>query len=216
MTVTDTGHGIDEAIRQHIFEPFFTTKEAGKGTGLGLSTVYGIVRQSGGWIEVRSEVGVGSSFQVYLPRVDASPAEVPSQASAAMEKGSETILLVEDQAAVRALTKSVLEQHGYNVLEACDGDEAMAVAGPYPGEIHLLVSDVVLPGMNGKELSERLETMRSNLKVLFISGYTANVILHAGAPVGGVEFLRKPFSPDELAAKVREVLAGRARPEAGH
>lgn len=213
MAVTDTGHGIDDAIRQHIFEPFFTTKEEGKGTGLGLSTVYGIVRQSGGWIEVRSEVGVGSSFQVYLPRVDAAPAEAPSPACAAADEGSETILLVEDQAAVRALIKSVLEQSGYHVLEAGDGDEAMAVAGRFPGDIHLLVSDVVLPGMNGKELSECLQTTRSNLKVLFISGYTANVVLNAGAPVGGVEFLRKPFTPDELAAKVRQVLAGRIVPE---
>jgi PAS domain S-box-containing protein len=207
ITVTDTGHGIEEAIRQHIFEPFFTTKEEGKGTGLGLSTVYGIVRQNGGWIDVRSEVGAGSSFLIYLPRVDASPVAEPSPNAASAEAGSETILVVEDQEAVRVLIKSVLQERGYRVVAACDGDEAMAVAERHTGRIHLLLTDVILPGMNGKELSEvLLKKMGSDLKVLFISGYTANVIVRSGTDVRSAPFLHKPFSPDELAAKVREVL----------
>ena len=213
MSVTDTGHGIDEAICQHIFEPFFTTKEEGKGTGLGLSTVYGIVRQSGGWIDVWSEVGVGTSFRVYLPRVDASPAPELSPIGDAKEKGSATILVVEDQLAVRVLIKAVLQQHGYEVIEASDGDQAMAVAERHPGRIHLLLADVVLPGMNGKELSDRLRKVRSDLKVLLVSGYAANVIVPGEAPVRGTAFLHKPFSPDELAAKVLEVLAGGSEPE---
>ncbi len=212
MTVTDAGHGIEEAIRQHIFEPFFTTKEEGEGTGLGLSTVYGIVRQSGGWIEVRSEVGAGASFLIYLPRVDASPLAERSPNAVAAETGSETILVVEDQEAVRVLIKSVLQERGYRVVEACDGDEAMAVAERHPGRIHLLVTDVILPGMNGKELSEVLiKKLGSELKVLFISGYTANVIVRSGTDVRSAPFLHKPFSPDELAAKVREVLTGSNR-----
>jgi CheY-like chemotaxis protein len=213
MIVTDTGHGIDEAICQHIFEPFFTTKEEGKGTGLGLSTVYGIVRQSGGWIDVWSEVGVGTSFRVYLPRVDASPVAGRSPIRASKEKGSATILVVEDQAPVRILIKAVLQQHGYEVIEASDGDQALALAERHPGRIHLLLTDVVLPGMNGKELSDRLRKVRSDLKVLLVSGYAASVIVPGGAPGLGAAFLHKPFSPDDLAAKVLEVLAGGSETE---
>jgi PAS domain S-box-containing protein len=209
IAVTDTGHGIEETIRQHIFEPFFTTKEEGKGTGLGLSTVYGIVRQSSGWIDVRSEVGAGSSFLIYLPRVDASPVEERRTSAAAAETGNETILVVEDQEAVRALIRGVLEERGYRVVEASDGKEAMAAAERHMGRIHLLLTDVILPGMNGKELSELLlDKMGCDLKVLFISGYTANVIMRSGTDERSAPFLHKPFSPDELAAKVREVLSG--------
>jgi two-component system, cell cycle sensor histidine kinase and response regulator CckA len=205
MSVTDSGHGMDETIRQQIFEPFFTTKEVGKGTGLGLSMVYGIIRQSGGWIEVQSDVGVGTSFKVYLPRIEVSLAP-ERQISAATEKGSETILLVEDQEAVRSFTKTVLERHGYQVIDASDAEEAIDAAGTYSGEIHLLLTDVVLPGMNGKELSEMLKAFRPTLKVLFTSGYTADAIGNRGVLGPDVTFLHKPFSPEELAAKVRDVL----------
>jgi PAS domain S-box-containing protein len=212
MTVLDSGHGIDEAIRQQIFDPFFTTKEVGKGTGLGLSTVYGIVRQAGGWIDVWSEVGVGTSFKVYLPRVDACVAPGKSGIDAPSELGVETILLVEDQEAVRTFTGTALKQHGYCVLDAADGNEAMAVAGGHPGPIHLLLTDVVIPGMNGRELSERLRELRPDLKVLFISGYAADVIAHRGVLDPDVAFLRKPFSSEGLAVKVREVLGVRRGP----
>jgi CheY-like chemotaxis protein len=212
MTVTDTGHGMDETVRQQVFEPFFTTKEFGKGTGLGLSTVYGIVRQSGGWIDVRSEVGVGTSFRVYLPRMDGRPLPERTEAGASTEEGNETILLVEDQDAVRSFTSTALKRYGYRVVEASDGEEAIAVAGRHPERIHLLLTDVVLPGMNGKELSEHLTALRPGLKVLFTSGYTADVIAHRGVLDEGMGFLHKPYSLDQLAAKVRELLSGPPEP----
>ena len=211
-TVTDTGHGMDEVTRENIFEPFFTTKGTGKGTGLGLSTVYGIIRQSGGWIDVWSEPGVGTSLKVYLPRVIQEPVAETEAVNIPAAGGSETILVVEDQAAVRSFTIMVLKQYGYCVIEASDGDEAISLAARYPGDIHLLLTDVVLPGMNGKELSGRLKEVLPNLKVLFTSGYTANVIAHRGVLEPGVAFLHKPFSPDELAAKVREALTGPSEP----
>jgi len=215
MTVTDSGRGMDEATCQHVFEPFFTTKGSGKGTGLGLATVYGIIKQSDGWIDVRSEVGVGTSFMVYLPRMDGRPLVEENGIAAATEGGGETILLVEDQEAVRSLAKAALRQHGYQVLEALDGADAIAVAKRYSGEIHLLLTDVVMPGMNGKELSERLIVMRPGLKVLFVSGYTANVIAHGGVIDHDIAYMGKPFSPDGLAAKVRKVLADPAKPTVG-
>jgi PAS domain S-box-containing protein len=206
MSVTDTGHGMDETTRQRIFEPFFTTKEIGKGTGLGLATVYGIVRQNGGWIEVQSEVGVGTSFRVYLPRIDASLLPEKHELGAATEKGSETILVVEDQEAVRSFAGAALKQYGYHVIETSDGEEAIDAAAKHSGEIHLLLTDVVLPGMNGKEVSEMLKAFRPNLKVLFTSGYTADAIGNRGVLSPDVAFLHKPFSPEQLAAKVRDVL----------
>jgi PAS domain S-box-containing protein len=212
MTVTDTGRGMDETVRQQVFEPFFTTKEFGKGTGLGLSTVYGIIRQSGGWIDVRSEVGVGTSFRVYLPRIDGRPLPERQETGASTETGSETILLVEDQPAVRSFTSAALERYGYRVIEASGGEEAIAVAGRHEGRIHLLLTDVVLPGMNGKELSDRLKAVRPDLKVLFTSGYTADVIAHRGVLDHGLSFLHKPYSLDELAAKVREILGEASEP----
>jgi hypothetical protein len=208
MTVTDTGKGMDEATRQRIFEPFFTTKEIGRGTGLGLSTVYGIIRQNGGWVDVASEIGVGTSFQVYFPRIDACPAPKDVGNSPVTDGGQETILVVEDQTTVRHFAVTALRQYGYRVVDASGGEEAISLAGRYAGEIHLLLTDVVMPGMSGKELSERLEELRPNLKVLFTSGYTADVISNRGVLDRGVTFLHKPFSPEELAAKVREVLAG--------
>ncbi|SPE42973.1 PAS/PAC sensor hybrid histidine kinase (modular protein) [Candidatus Sulfopaludibacter sp. SbA3] len=208
MTVTDTGHGMDESICKQIFEPFFTTKELGKGTGLGLSTVYGIVRQSGGWIDVWSEVGTGTSFRVYLPRIDELPLPGQSGIGAQTEKGSETILLVEDQEAVRSFTMAALEQFGYHVIDAPSGEAAIAAVERHPGQIHVLLTDVVLTGMNGGELSERLKALRPGLKVLFTSGYTADVVAHRGVFDNVTAYIPKPFSPDELAAKVRELLAG--------
>jgi two-component system, cell cycle sensor histidine kinase and response regulator CckA len=206
MTVTDTGHGMDEAIRQQVFEPFFTTKGVGKGTGLGLSTVYGIIRQNCGWIDVWSEVGVGTTFKMYLPRIDTRLVAERKGINAPSEGGSETILVVEDQKAVRAFAKASLRQHGYSVIEASDGDEALSVAKQHSGQIHLLLTDVVMPGLNGKELSVRLTELRPNLRVLFISGYTADVIAQRGVLDPGVAFLHKPFGQEELAQKVREVL----------
>jgi PAS domain S-box-containing protein len=206
MTVTDTGHGMDETIRKKIFEPFFTTKEVGKGTGLGLSTVHGIVRQNGGWIDVWSEVGAGTRFRMLLPRVDAAALPERNAIVAPGKGGRETILLVEDQEAVRNFTVAALRRNGYRVLEAFDGDRAIDVAERFSGEIHLLLTDVVMPGMNGKDLSERLKKLRPNLKVLFVSGYTADVIAHRGVLDRSVSLLYKPFGPDELAAKVRVSL----------
>jgi CheY-like chemotaxis protein len=207
MTVTDSGTGMDEQTRQRIFEPFFTTKERDKGTGLGLSTVYGIVRRNGGWIDVSSELGVGTSFKLYFPRIDGDSVEDQREATRKEEPhGGETILVVEDQDAVRRLTTAILKVYGYQILEAANGDEALDIVQKYSGEIHLLLTDVVLPGINGKELSERLRTLRPKLKVLFTSGYTADVIAHRGVLDSGVAYIPKPFSPDNLAAKVREVL----------
>ncbi|HXN50113.1 MAG TPA: PAS domain S-box protein, partial [Bryobacteraceae bacterium] len=207
MAVSDTGQGMDQAVRQQIFEPFFTTKELGRGTGLGLSTVYGIVRQSGGWIDVWSEVGVGSSFNVYLPRIDACPVPEGDADAAHAQGGGETILVVEDQEAVRSFAKTCLEQYGYHVIDGADGEQALAAAKAHPGHIDLLLVDVVLPGMNGRELAERLKELRPSIKVLFVSGYTADVIAQRGVLERGVAFLHKPFTPGQLTAKVRDVLA---------
>jgi PAS domain S-box-containing protein len=215
MTVTDNGEGMNEATRRQIFDPFFTTKEVGKGTGLGLSMVYGIVRQSDGWIDVSSEVGVGTAFKIYLPRIDASPLPKEKETGRLAEGGNETILVVEDQDAVRLFTTAALTERGYHVLESSSGDEAMAAAGRHPGRLDMLLTDVVLPGMNGRELSERLKEVRPDLKVLFISGYTADVIADHGVLDRDLAFLIKPFSPEELAAKVRDVLADPAAPPAG-
>ena len=212
VTVTDSGHGMDETIRKQVFEPFFTTKGVGKGTGLGLSTVYGIIRQNGGWVDVWSEVGVGTTFKLYLPRIDACPVAERKGTIAVGAGGGETILVVEDESAVRSFAKAALRQHGYPVLGASDGDEALLVAKQFLGEIDLLVTDVVMPGLNGKELADHLRMLYPGLKVLFISGYTADVIAHRGVLDPGVAFLHKPFGQEELAQKVREVLADPIKP----
>ncbi len=206
MTVTDTGHGMDEAVRQRVFEPFYTTKGVGKGTGLGLSTAYGIIRQSGGWIAVSSQVGVGTSFTIYLPRIDAGV--VPEEKGTVSEppRGGETILVVEDQDAVREFACAVLEAYGYNVIQASSGEAALDVAERHPGHIDLLVTDVVLTGMNGKAASEKLTALRPGLKVIFVSGYTPDAIVQRGVLHQGAEFLQKPFRPSALAEKVRQVL----------
>jgi len=206
LTVTDTGHGMDETIRQRIFEPFFTTKESGQGTGLGLSTVHGIIRQGGGWIDVSSEVGIGTSFKVYLPRADGMASVVGEANDTLGTAAGATILVVEDQDVVRSFIKTTLQQHGYHVIAAADGVEAVDLAKQYSGPIDLCLTDVVLPGINGKELSGRLKQLRPGLKVLFTSGYTADVIARRGVLDDGMEFIAKPFSSDALARKVADLL----------
>jgi len=227
LEVSDTGGGMDRETRSRLFEPFFTTKEQGKGTGLGLSTVYGTVKQSGGHISVESEPGRGSTFCVYLPRVavPAEPrrplevaAEGPPAPSAEMHLApghGETILLVEDAQRVRAVVREILEMSGYVVLEARHGAEALEVSNQHAGPIHLMVTDVVMPQMSGRELAQRLATLRPDLKVLYMSGYTDDAIVRHGVLASGIAFLSKPFTPDALALKVRELLDGVAAAPAG-
>ncbi|HSS44117.1 MAG TPA: ATP-binding protein, partial [Thermoanaerobaculia bacterium] len=206
LAVSDTGSGMDSETRAHIFEPFFTTKGQGKGTGLGLSTVYGIVKQTGGSVEVYSEVGQGTTFKIYLPAVE-EPVQRPSpQPAAKPSPGSETILLVEDDESVRALARRVLVSHGYTVLEALNGEDAMDIAGQHRGVIHLMVTDAVMPGMSGPQLTRRLSSIRPGMKVLFISGYTDDAIVRHGLLKPNQAFLQKPFVPNVLACRVREVL----------
>jgi PAS domain S-box-containing protein len=209
LAISDTGGGMDSETQSRIFEPFFTTKGT-KGTGLGLSTVYGIVKQSGGYIWVYSEQGKGTTFKIYLPRVaDAveSPAKilVPAE-SVAIEPGTETILLVEDEANLRYLARQFLEKQGYRVIDAADGAVAMQIAVAHEGVIHLLLTDVIMPGMNGRELAQHILEIRPNVKVLYMSGYTENVIGRNGTLDAGVRLLQKPFTLRDLKSKVREVL----------
>src|SRR5271166_579150 len=208
LTISDTGMGMDSETQSHIFKPFFTTKGT-KGTGLGLSTVYGIIKQSGGYIWVYSESGKGTTFKNYLPRVPEraeSPAVVSTAESVATEPGTETILLVEDEANLRYLARQFLEKQGYRVIEAADGAVAMQIAVAHEGTIHLLLTDVIMPGMNGRELAQRISEIRPNTKVLYMSGYTENVIGHNGTLDAGVRLLQKPFTLRDLKSKVREVL----------
>jgi PAS domain S-box-containing protein len=211
LAVTDTGVGMDEETRSRIFEPFFTTKAAGLGTGLGLATVYGIVKQSNGTISVYSEPGLGTAFKVYLPRVPESADTVPAEAPAGARAGSETILLVEDNEMVRALTCEILKRYGYTVVEAEHGADALAIARRYHGPIHLLLTDVVMPEMSGPELVGRLAPLRPQMKIIYMSGYTADAIDHQGMLDEGIEFLAKPIGVDTLVRKLREVLDARGR-----
>lgn len=206
LAVSDTGYGIDEETMGRIFEPFFTTKEIGKGTGLGLSTVYGIVKQSGGNIWVYSEVGRGTTFKVYLPRVDQGAEEYKSAHAARPPQGSETILLVEDEEMLRKFARQTLATYGYEILEAPNGEEAISLSKQHVGPIHLLLTDVIMPGMNGRELATRLAEARRSLRVMFMSGYTDDAMVHQGMLDYSVVFIQKPFSPESLARKVREVL----------
>jgi CheY-like chemotaxis protein len=211
LAVTDSGIGMNEETLQNIFEPFFTTKERGSGTGLGLATVYGIARQNGGWVDVSSVPGQGSQFRIYLPRIEARVMpEQPHPAAAKDLHGHETVLLVEDQEEVRTYAATILRSFGYQVLEAADGAGASGVAKEYPGEIHLLLTDVILPGMNGKEVADHIRSLRPKLRVVFMSGYTADMIASRGVLEQDVAYLPKPFNPGDLAAKVRQALSDAA------
>jgi len=207
LAVSDNGCGMDAETQARIFEPFFTTKDLGKGTGLGLSTVYGIVKQSGGNIGVYSEPGRGTTFRIYLPRIRKAPETVePEEAREPLPRGSETILLVEDEAGVRTLAKTILQIQGYTVLDAAQGKDAFLLSGQHEGLIHLMVTDMVMPEMSGREVADRLKPLRPNMKVLFMSGFTDKALVHNGELDPGIAFLQKPFTPQTLARKVREVL----------
>ena len=210
LSMSDTGVGMDEVTRGRIFEPFFTTKAPGKGTGLGLSTVYGIVKQSDGFISVYSEVGHGTSFKIYLPQVAEVAGGKRHSPTVAPAHGTETILLVEDVEGLRKLTKRMLESAGYTVLTAANGEEALLLLERYEKPLHLMVTDVVMPGMSGRTLAERFDAIRPGMKVLYMSGYTDDVVVRHGVLDKGMPFLGKPFAVVELTRKVREVLDSEA------
>ncbi|HEX9924699.1 MAG TPA: response regulator [Anaerolineae bacterium] len=207
LTINDTGHGMSEKVRSHIFEPFFTTKEVGKGTGLGLASVFSIIKQNQGNIEVLSTEGIGTAFKIYLPRTQET-SSLPRHPAPKTEipAGNQTILVAEDNAEVRELTQRALQEHGYTLLRAQNGEEALALAARHPGPIHLLLTDVVMPGMNGQTLAKQLVRMYPDLKVLYMSGYTDEAIATNGVLDPDVIFLQKPFSPNTLALKVRAIL----------
>jgi PAS domain S-box-containing protein len=216
ISVSDTGHGMDKETQSRIFEPFFTTKEKGKGTGLGLSTVYGIVKQSNGYVYPQSELGAGTTFYIYLPRVEDSAEEVgPAKAQENEKGGCETVLLVEDEDSVRELVRETLALRGYKVLEAENGESGLRVAENCQQHIDILITDVVMPGMGGRELAKKLLLVRPEISVLYLSGYTEEAVVHPGSLVSGTAFLQKPFTLQSLAKKVREVLhAKRSQPQA--
>jgi CheY-like chemotaxis protein len=207
LAVHDRGHGMDEETQSHIFEPFFTTKERNTGTGLGLATVYGTVIQSGGCISVLSKPGDGTTVQIYLPRVEETieMAEKPKELPVSLQ-GTETILVVEDDDAVRRMTRTFLEINGYRVVEARNAADAIQLMECHKGSIEMVLTDVVMPGMKGGELAERLEQMCPGLKVLYMSAYTEDAAISSGILGPGSAFIEKPFNADELTCKVREVL----------
>jgi two-component system, cell cycle sensor histidine kinase and response regulator CckA len=209
LAVRDTGHGMDEETQSHLFEPFFTTKDKSKGTGLGLATVYGTVNQSGGCVAISSKMGLGTTVQIYLPRVEEAVevVEAPKPFLRSVQ-GEERILVVEDDDAVRRMTREFLKIKGYTVLEARSAADAIQFVESHEETIDLLLTDVVMPGMKGRELVERLGKVRSNLKVLYMSAYTQDDAINIGILSPGTAFIEKPFSPDELAGKVRDVLRG--------
>ncbi len=213
LAVSDNGSGMDSATRARLFEPFFTTKGSGKGTGLGLSTVFGIVKQSGGSVDVYSELGKGTSFKIYLPRIDQPAAVEPQRLRKVVRRGWETVLLVEDDEMVRNLVRETLEGQGYKILDAGGPLEARRMAEHFPGPIHLIITDVVMPKVNGRELAQQIMRRRGDMRVLYMSGYTDNAVLNSGILAGDVAFLQKPFTPGALIEKVREVLEsdGRSR-----
>jgi CheY-like chemotaxis protein len=207
LSVRDTGVGMDDRTRQHLFEPFFTTKSASRGTGLGLATVFGVVTQSGGHLSVASEPGRGAVFNLHFPRL-AAPASLDAATAAvhAAAQGAGTVLLVEDQAEVRRLASTILCHMGFTVLEAGDATGAIDHALRFDGEIRIMLTDVVMPGMNGKELAERMRQLRPKTKVVFMSGYTDRIMSHDGVLDESVVYLQKPFTPEQLNAAVRRVL----------
>ena len=206
LTVSDSGTGMDAATRARIFEPFFTTKDIGKGRGLGLAAAYGIIHQRHGHITVDSEPGQGTTFRIYLPRPEAGATVEAAIEPSGLPRGTETVLLVEDEPSFRALARELLEMLGYTVLESEDVSHALRIAEGHAGTIHLLITDVVMPRMNGRTLAKAVQGFRPDIKVLYMSGYTDNVIIHEGILDPGTPFLQKSFTPSKLARKVREVL----------
>ena len=207
VAVSDTGHGMDEATQKRLFEPFFTTKEPGKGTGLGLATAYGIVKQSQGSIWVYSEIGRGSTFKIYLPATSASPADrLPAKAASGSLWGTETILVVEDQIEARSVIRETIRRRGYVVIEAANGAEALQISQNHVGPIHALLTDVVMPGMSGRRVAELLQAQRPSLRVIYMSGYTDDAIVHHGVLEAGISFVQKPFTAIALLQKIREAL----------
>jgi two-component system, cell cycle sensor histidine kinase and response regulator CckA len=206
LSVTDTGSGMKEEVKAHLFEPFYTTKEPGTGTGLGLATVYGAVRQNRGHIEVTSELGRGTTFRMYWPRVAEPPDQIAEHAMGSLSRGTETLLLVEDEETVRTLAARLLTRQGYRVHAFANGSDALRAAAAMAEPIHLLVTDVIMPGMNGRVLADHLRALRPELEVLFTSGYTQDVVVHHGTVEPGLEFLAKPYTPECLARRVRDLL----------
>jgi CheY-like chemotaxis protein len=207
LAVSDNGGGMDAETLSHLFEPFFTTKAVGKGTGLGLATLYGIVKQNNGFIDVCSEPGQGTTFKIYLPRhATGAGRTTKMDVAPPAERGQETILLVEDEPMILDIATTMLDRQGYTVMAAATPGEAIRLAREHAGEIHLLMTDVVMPEMNGRDLAKNLLSLYPNLKCLFMSGYTADVIAHHGVLDEGVQFIQKPFSVQTLAVKIREVL----------
>jgi two-component system cell cycle sensor histidine kinase/response regulator CckA len=207
LAVSDTGIGMTEEVKRRIFEPFFTTKPRGVGTGLGLATVYGIVKQSGGWIWVYSEPAKGTTFKIYLPRVGMVETVEARNERAPNLEGSATILLVEDQLEVRKLAATVLRSYKYEVLEAADAEEALVICDQVPGPIHLLLTDIVMPGLSGPELVEKVKRLYPDIKTLFMSGYAQHVILENGVSVDDIAYINKPFTAESLATKIRDALS---------
>lgn len=206
LIITDTGIGITDAVKARIFEPFFTTKSPGKGTGLGLATVYGIIHQAGGRIMVESRPGAGASFTILLPAAQNVEESLELSGSGVHTHGTETILVVEDEAEVRRLARRTLEHQGYTIIEAGSGHEALALTEAFPGAINLLITDVVMPGMSGRALAEAIRTQRPTIPVLYVSGYTDEAVIGHGVAITSETFLQKPFTPEILARKVRMTL----------